>query len=136
MWSIKDAAEYVKTTKAPLAFLLFIKAITKVFTFTQERKNRLVRFTKIIKAYKAGQPVRDIEAEFGCSRSTIQRYVRLAGCPKRPKSFENSVREEVIVAYKAKVPVAEIAKKHKVSQAYVSKVATEEGINRYKGRRN
>ncbi len=131
MLTLKNAAEYILTSKAPTGLLSILRRIRSVFSFTQERANRLARFVKIVRAYKAGQLVLDIEAEYGCSRHTVLRYARLAGLPKRQKGFDPDVRESVIAAYKAKKPIAEIAEKYKVSMAYVSKTATEEGINRY-----
>jgi hypothetical protein len=49
---------------------------------------------------------------------------------KRPRQFEASRRQRVIQLYRAKLPVAAIAERCAVSPAYVSKTATEEGINR------
>jgi transposase-like protein len=62
------------------------------------------------------------------------RYARMAELPKRPKHFPIEIRKAVIHDYKTKMAVADIAKLHDVSPAYVSKVAREEGISRYEAR--
>lgn len=53
--------------------------------------------------------------------------------PKRPRHSPAEVRADVLRMYTdpARVPVAEIARLHEVSPAYVSKVAREEGVSRY-----
>jgi hypothetical protein len=132
--TIRSAADYVRTSKAPAAFMAFLQLVRRVYTFTQERANRLTRYIVITRAYKAGKPVRDIENKYGCSRGTVLRYARLAELPKRPKHFPAEIRAGVIKDYKAKMAVADIAKLHDVSPAYVSKVAREEGISRYEPR--
>ncbi|WP_334425559.1 hypothetical protein [Bradyrhizobium sp. AZCC 1620] len=106
--------------------------VKRIVSFTQERANRLLRYVAITRAYRAGAPVQVIEDKYGCSRSTVLRYARLAELPKRPKHFDTDVRAAVIADYKAgKMSVAQIAAAHDVSQAYVSKTAREEGISRY-----
>lgn len=131
-WTLKDAAIYVQTSRAPRALLNALNAVLRVFTFAQERSNRLARFLKIVTAYKLGKPMLDIERKYGCSRGTVLRYARLAGCPKRPKHFDPEVRKAVIALYRQNKPLAEIEALLGVSQAYISKTATEEGINRRK----
>lgn len=135
---LKDAAEYVRTSKAPAALLLFIQTIRRIFTFTQERANRLARYVVVTRAYKAGQSVSDIETKYGCSRNTVLRYARMAELPKRPKHLPADIRAAIIADYKkpGNMPVAEIARLHGVSAAYVSKVAGQEGIKRYGTRPN
>lgn len=129
-WTLKDAAEYVQSRKAPRPLVAIIMAIRRVFNFTHERSNRLARFVKIAAAYKLGKPVRDIESQYGCSRGTVLRYARLAGCPKRDRGFDPKVRIATITLYQQGKPLAEIQALLGVSQAYISKTATEEGINR------
>ena len=129
--TLRSAAEYVRTSKAPAALLSFLQLIRRVYTFTQERANRLTRYVVITRAYKAGTPVRDIESKYGCTRGTVLRYARMAELPKRPKHMPAEIRAAVIRDYKAKMPVADIAKLHDVSPAFVSKTAREEGISRY-----
>ncbi len=53
--------------------------------------------------------------------------------PKRPRHSPAEVRADVLRMYTdpARVPVADIARLHEVSPAYVSKVAREEGVSRY-----
>ncbi len=133
--TLKHAAEYVQSGKRPNGLMRFLGLIKRIYIFTQERSNRLVRFVVITRAYAKGAPVQDIVTQYGCTRGTVLRYARLAGLPKRPKHFPAEIRAAVIRDYKAKVPVAEIAKLHKVSQAYVSRSAKEEGISRYSSRK-
>jgi transposase len=135
--TLKHAAEYVRTSKAPKAFFRFIDQIRRIISFTQERANRLRRFIVITRAYRNGDQVRDIEERFGCSRQTVLRYARLAGLAKRPKHFPQDIRAAVIADYKEmngnrpRFSVTELAALHDVSPAYVSKIAREEGISRY-----
>jgi uncharacterized protein YerC len=128
--TLQSAADYVRTARAPKPLLAIIAAFRRVFTFTQERANRLSRFVIIANAYRRGQPVRDIEAKYGCSRNTVLRYARLAGLPKRDRGFEPGIRDAVIALYAQGKPIAQIQAQLGVSQAYISKTATEEGINR------
>lgn len=110
-----------------------LRGAKSFFTFTQERTNRVVRFARIVRDYKTGRMLNDIEKEYGCSRSTIFRYVHLMGLPSRGQERRRTptqVRAECIRLYKAKAPIKDIAKKLDVSEAYVSRTATEEGINR------
>jgi hypothetical protein len=130
-YTLAFAAEYVKTAKAPRAFFILLQSIRRIYNFGQERANRLVRYVAIVRSYKKGTPVKTIEEKFGCSRGTVLRYARSAELPKRPKHFPIEIRKAVIADYKNGVPIAKIAQLHAVSQAYVSKMATEEGISRY-----
>lgn len=131
---IKDAANFANSSRMPKAFQSIILSIRNIFTFTQERANRLKRCIAIIRSYKSGMLIRDIEIKYGCSRQTILRYARAAGIEKRPKHFPKEIRNAVIKDYKNKIEVAEIARLHNVSPAYVSKIAREEGISRYSPR--
>lgn len=130
--TLKDAAKYVRTTKAPKAFFSFLLILKRVFTFTQERSNRLSRYVAITRAYRNGQSVRGIQAKYGCSLNTINRYARMAELDKRPKHLPAEIRKAVLADYShSEMQVVEIAKLHNVSPAYVSKIAREEGISRY-----
>lgn len=128
--TLQIAADFIRTARGPTTLLTILRRFRTIFSFTDERKNRLSRYVKIARAYKAGKPVRDIETEYGCSRHTVLRYARMADLPKRPKHFPEEIRRGVIAMYQQKKPIAEIAARFGVSQAYVSKTATEEGINR------
>lgn len=136
-FTLKSAARYlaVGPARASRGFVNFIKQVSRVFSFTQERANRLVRYMRVLRDYRRGDDLNEIAARYGCSRSTVLRYARLAEEPRRERGFDPTVREAVIGMYKARKPVAEIARKCNVSQAYVSKTATEEGISRKKDRR-
>lgn len=134
MITLQSAADYVRSSKASKAFLALLASVRRLMNFTQERSNRLSRFVVITRAYAKGEQVSSIEQRFGCSRTTVLKYARMAGLPKRPKHSPVEIRAAVIRDYKAKMPIAEIARLHDVSPAYVSKVAREEGISRYRRR--
>lgn len=128
---LQDAADYIKYSKASVAFLHILYSIKRIFNFTQERSNRVVRYIKIVKAYTKGEPVNKIAEKYGCDKSTILRYARLAGIPKRPKHLPEEIKAAVIKDYKNKIPVKTIAKLNGVSQGYVSTVARKAGLKRY-----
>lgn len=132
MIKLQTVADYVRTSRGPKLLLIILKNIKSVFTFTQERANRVKRFIRIVEAYKAGVPVKKIEETYGCSKFTVLRYARLAGLAKREKGFAPDVKRATISLYKDGLPIAEISARLGVSQAYVSKTATEAGISRYK----
>lgn len=119
--------------KAPRQFLASVYKLKSIFTFSQERLNRFARYFKIVKAYKAGKPIKDIEQEYGCSRTTVLRYARLAGLEKRPKrKFKEDTRQGVINRLRQGESYLSIEKALSVSQAYISGVAKQEGLQRYK----
>lgn len=130
MLTLQHAAHFVRTSRAPSGLLSILRRFRNIFTFAQERANRLARFVRVVRAYRLGKPVRDIESEYGCSRGTVLRYARMAGLPTRPKHFDPAIRKAVIALYQQDKPIAEIQTRLGVSQAYISKTATEEGINR------
>lgn len=135
--NLSDAASYMRTTRAPKAFLDFIATVKRIFSFAQERANRPARFVAVARAYKNGEPVLKIQEKFGCSLQTVNRYARMADLPKRPKHFPEDIRKTVIADYKRENPkldVVQIAERNSVSPAYVSKIAREEGISRYEPR--
>ena len=132
MITLKIAAAHLRAPRLPRALLAIVESARRIFTFTQERANRLARFLRIVNAYRLGKPVQDIVAGYGCSRSTVLRYARLAGLEKRPKGFDPDLRNAVIALYRQGAPIAQIQAQLGVSQAYISKTATEEGINRYR----
>lgn len=133
--TLKTTAKAIKTNRKSADLKRLLAQITETLDFPHERANRLVRFIEIVAAYSDGQAVADIERDYGCTKSTVLRYARIMGLPKRPKHFDVTKRQRVIRLYKAKLPVAEIASKCGCSPAYVSKVATEENINRRAGSR-
>ena len=132
---LSDAVGYLKTNRMTKLLASVLAGARNIITFTQERANRVARFVRIVRAYRANVPVQTIVDEYGCSKSTVLRYARLAGLPVRQRGFERSVWTEVVRLYRAGVPIAEIARQCGVSQAYVSRTATEEGISRKKDRR-
>lgn len=131
---VQAATDYVRTGKAGAALMAILIAVRKIFTFTQERSNRIVRCIAVTRAYAAGQPVKDIEEKYGCSKNTILRYARSADLPKRPRHLPPEIKEAVLADYKAGVPVASIAALHEVSPAFVSHAARKAGISRYQPR--
>ncbi|MCW2195124.1 transposase [Bradyrhizobium elkanii] len=133
-FTLEDAARYWASSRPSKAFLAFVAQIRRIFTFTEERANRLQRFPRIVNDYRDGIPVADIEAKYGCSKQTVLRYARLAGLDKRPKG-DAERRRGIIALYQQGRPIAEIAARMGVSQALVSKIASEEGINRRNFRR-
>lgn len=128
-FTLEDAARYWLNSRPSRAFQIFVAQIKRIFTFTEERANRLQRFPKVVDDYRSGLPVAEIEAKYGCSRGTVLRYARLAGLNKRPKGDADR-RRAIIAMYETGAPIARIAAQMDVSQALVSKIATEEGINR------
>lgn len=130
-FTLEDAARYWATSRPSKAFLAFVAQVRRIFTFTQERANRLNRFPKVVDDYRDGMPVADIEAKYGCSRGTVLRYARLAGLEKRPKRDDDQ-RRGIVAMYEQGKPVAEIAARMGCSIGLVSKTATEQGINRRK----
>ena len=129
--TLKNAGDYIRTSRGSSELLSYIKAVKHIISFPKEHANRFSRYVIITRAYAAGQPIEDIQKRFGASRRTVLRYARLAELPKRPKHFPAEIRAAVISDYKDKMPVADIARLHDVSPAYVSKLAREEGISRY-----
>lgn len=133
-FTLEDAARYWANSRPSKAFKAFVAQIRRIFTFTEERANRLQRFPRIVNDYRDGIPIADIEAKYGCSKQTVLRYARLAGLDKRPKG-DAERRRGIIALYQQGRPIAEIAARMGVSQALVSKIASEEGINRRNFRR-
>lgn len=130
MISLQDVANYMRIRRYPKFLAALLTRRKPIITFTAEHENRPPRYVAIVNAYKARTPVKEIEAEFGCSRTTIHRYadmadvVRERGVPGR--------REAILSMYEQGKPIAEIAARLGVSQALVSKIATDAGINRRK----
>lgn len=132
MINLQTAADYVRTSRAPKAFFAIIQSVKRIFTFTQERANRPIRFLRVVRAYRNGKLVRDIESEFGCSHNTVLRYARMAGLPKRPKTDDPERRAKIIkMAKRGGFSQKDIASACQCSVALVSVVEHEAGISRY-----
>lgn len=58
---IKDAAEYVRTSKFNKFILAILRSPLKLYTFTDERNNRVSRYVAIINEYKKGTSIADIK---------------------------------------------------------------------------
>lgn len=129
---LQTVADYILKGKGPSLLLNILKNVKSIFTFTQERANRVKRFVRIINAYKAGVPIKKIEEDYGCTKSTVLRYARLVGLSKRDKGFNSDIKKATLSLYKDGVPIAQISAQLGVSQAYVSKEAKAAGISRYK----
>lgn len=90
------------------------------------------RSLRIIALYSKGMKIRDICDMFECSRNTVLRLARQAGLKKRPKSFDPEIRNNCLIMLRANKKLAEISEAWGVSQAYVSGLAKENGLSRYK----
>jgi transposase-like protein len=128
--TLNDAAEYVKNGRRTSLLLRFLALVKRIFNWEVERSNRLNRFIEITRSYKRGERVEDIAKRYGCNRSNVLRYARMAELDKRPKGISNETRKAVIADYKLGLPIGDIAKLHGVSIAYVSTVANKSGIGR------
>lgn len=136
-FTLKTAADYLQTAKAPRAFFAVTATVKRVFTFAQERANRPVRFLRVVRAYRNGKLVKDIETEYGCSRNTILRYARMAGLPKRPKTDDPERRAKIIkLSKQGGMSQKSIAAACGCSAALVSIVEHEAGLKRYRGSGN
>lgn len=135
IFTLKDAAEYFKTAKAPQGFLALIRQIKNIFTFPQERANRLKRYGEVTKAYKDGMMITDIENKYGCSRHTIYRYAKLAGLPKRPKSDDPERHAKIIKLSREGKSQIEIAKLCNCTISLVSQIEHKAALGRYKNSR-
>jgi hypothetical protein len=100
-----------------------------------DRARRHTRSLMIVRRYVRGEPIDDICARYAIGRSQVLRIVRDAGAPKRPKHFPEAVLNAVLRDYRAGFPVAEIADRNHVSQAYVSTQARKAELSRYGSRR-
>lgn len=132
--NLQAVADYFRTGKTSRALLLVLKGVTRVFSFAAERANRLARFLRVVRAYRAGKPVNDIVSEYGCSRTTVLRYARMSGCPKRPKSEDPERRAKIIMLSRTKPRPSQkrIASLCNCSVALVSIVESEAGLPRYR----
>jgi hypothetical protein len=127
---LSEAAEYIRLGQIPKALRDLFRRLVRIFTFAAERENRIVRYKKIIEEYKGEASVESIAMKYGCSKSTVLRYARLAGLDKRVRS-DDPERWAKIIAFKAKLPQSEIAKRVKCSVSLVSMVEHKAGLNRY-----
>lgn len=129
--TLQDAADYVKNGKRTSLLMRFLAIVKRIFNWEVERSNRLNRFIEIALAYKRGERVEDIAKRYSCNRSNVLRYARLADLEKRPKGVPSETRQMVLDDYKLGMPIADIAKLHGVSIAYVSTAANKMGIGRH-----
>lgn len=128
--TLKEIANLMRESAAPKWAL----AQKDVYTFARDRENRSVRFVRICLAYKRGDKVEALAEEYQCSETTIKRYARMAGLPKRPKFLPCAIRWEVENQLRLGLPIQTIADNNQVSPAYVSKLGAELGLRRYKPR--
>lgn len=131
--TLQTAAEFLRTARAPRAFFAIVRKVRSIFTFTEERQNRPIRFLRVVRAYRNGKPVRDIQEEFGCSLNTVNRYARMAELPRRPKTDDPERRAKIIKLSKStpRPSQTEVAKACDCSVALVSLVEHEAGLPRY-----
>lgn len=92
----------------------------------------MARAILIIADYANGVSVIDIQNKFECSRQTVLRLARAAGLPKRPKCFPEQIRRSALAMLELKRPLAEIKASLGCSEAYLSKLAKENNLARYK----
>lgn len=135
-FTLQVVADFVRERTAPKPLLTVLRSVKRIFTFAQERSNRLARFVRVVRDYRSGVMVRDIEARYGCSRNTVLRYARMANLPKRPKTDDPERRAKIIkLARQGGLSQKEIAQACACSVALVSMVEHEAGLQRY-GRRS
>lgn len=130
--TLTEVADFLRNKTMPNGLRILFNKMKRIFNFTIERNNRVVRFKKILEEYDAGIPLKKIVENYGCSRSTVLRYARIAGRPRRPKS-DDPQRRAMIIGHKAKLPQSEIARLCGCSIGLVSMVEHEAGLKRYKG---
>lgn len=87
--TLKQAADYMRKGRSPAAFATLLLALKKTFDFSAERRNRIKRFVEITRAYQRGESAERIADRYNCEKTTVLRYARLAGLPKRPKAFRH-----------------------------------------------
>ncbi|MCH4209451.1 helix-turn-helix domain-containing protein [Bifidobacterium sp.] len=71
---------------------------------------------KVLAAYAAGTPVKEIAGRFGIYRGTVWKIVTSAGQPVRSRALSPAVREEVRLLYESGLTLAEITKELGVSR--------------------
>lgn len=132
-FTIADVGKFFQGAKSPLSSIL--QKIKSIFNFEAERKNRLRRAELIMQAYASGRPLKEIEEKYECSRGTILRYARAAGLEKRGQSARRlpaATRATALLLLKEKKPLAEISARLGVSEAWLSLLAKEHNLSRYK----
>ena len=129
--TLKDAVEYVKTSKATDLLLVALRSVTRIFTFNEERNNRASRYVAVLSAYKKGVPINAIMEQYGCSKRTIYDYVERAGIDRRT-FVPKETKAQIVQHYKDGIPTIKIAELNGVSLRYVMQVAKEAGLSRKK----
>lgn len=131
---LEEVAEYIKTDKGEADLLNKLKTSKKLINFAEERDNRVRRFVQVVRAYARGTEIEKIISKYYCSKSTVLRYARMVGLPARPRHFPEKIKKAVLADYMREpiIPIATIAANHDVSEAYVSTVAAQAGVSRYK----
>lgn len=81
----------------------------------------------IVEAYKAGEKLSSIAAEFDCDDSTVSRIACAAGLPRRQSKLTAKERNEIENGYRSGLSVSSIARRYKVSPAYVCMLAKDRG---------
>ena len=100
-----------------------------------DRARRQTRMLDALSQYtEEKKTVSEIAAYFDCSRTTIQRWVRLAGVKKRNEIAAARI-SDILKDYQQTnpvLPIKTIALKYNVSQSFVSQQASKAGIARRK----
>lgn len=128
--TLADAAQYVRNGRRTSLLTRFLALVKRIFNWEIERSNRLNRFIEITRAYKRGERVEDIAKRYGCNRSNVLRYARMAELDKRTRGISDETRKAVLADYRIGLLISDIAKLHGVSTAYVSMIANKSGIGR------
>lgn len=97
-----------------------------------DHMRRFERVTKLLNKYESGQNVEEIAASFDMSRTTVLRYARQFGLPKRSKQLiSDDTRAIIIRKLKAGVPQKDICWQFGVSAGFVSQLGKKHGLARY-----
>lgn len=81
--TLQQVASYIRTGKGTPEVVRAVKTNRHIITFLEELDNRAPRFVAMIDDYNAGILVNDILNKWGCCRTTLYRYLRMAGLKMR-----------------------------------------------------
>jgi transposase-like protein len=70
---------------------------------------------QIVARRKTGTPIKQIAADFGLNRSTINDILRAEGVPARRATIGPEHREEIVRLYGEGLSIAQVAKRYGVS---------------------
>lgn len=91
---------------------------------------------KVLEAYAAGTPVKEIASSYGIYRGTVWKIVTSAGQPTHSHKLSPAVREEIRRLYESGLTLAEITKKLGVGRVNArAAIISAGGAMRPQGRR-